>query len=166
MLEKFSLILCSTHCKVFHPCSMSHKAVGAILSQLHRRLQTRLRPSSDPWSEGLRIMNPLVVCISICLCFCLYMCLYVFFYVFLWVLVWLWLAFHVYRCLCLCLYMFSCVFPCVCVSVCVVVGGVYVCVTVCMRMYLCVSACVHVQYWERHLGWHSEEEAYQSTCTI
>ena len=45
---------------------------------------------------------------------------------------------HVY--MCLCLNVSASVFPCVCVSVCVEVGGVYVCVTVCLKMYLCVSA--------------------------
>ena len=52
---------------------------------------------------------------------------------------------HVY--MCLCLYVFASVFSCVCVSVCVLVGGVYVCVTMCLRMYLCVFACVCVQMW-------------------
>ena len=52
---------------------------------------------------------------------------------------------HVY--MCLCLNVSASVFPCVCVSVCVLVGGVYVCVTIYLRIHLCVSACVHVQMW-------------------
>ena len=120
---------------------MPHRAVGAALSQLHRPLQTLLGPRSEPWSEGLGIMNPWVVCISMCLCVCLYICLYVS----LIVLLCLWLAMHVY--MCLCLYVSACVFPCVCVSVCVIVGGLYVCVTMCLRMHLCVYGCVNVQIW-------------------
>ena len=38
--------------------------------------------------------------------------------------------------------MSACVFPCVCVSVCVIVGGVYVCVTVCLKsVFVCVCLC-------------------------
>ena len=102
---------------------------------------TLLGPWLEPWSEGLGIMNPWVVCVSMCLCVCLYICLYVT----LNVLLCLWLLTHVY--MCLCIYVFACVSPCVCVSVCVVVGGVYVYVTMCLRIHLCVSACVHVQMW-------------------
>ena len=48
---------------------------------------------------------------------------------------------HVFMCLCVGLYVSACLFPCVCVSVCVVEGGVYVFVTVCLRMHLCVCLC-------------------------
>ena len=48
---------------------------------------------------------------------------------------------HVFMCLCVDLYVSACMFPSVCVSVCVIVGGVYVCVTVCLRMHLCVCLC-------------------------
>ena len=49
--------------------------------------------------------------------------------------------------ICVSLYVSACVFSCLCVSICVVVGGVYVYVTMCLKIHLCVSACVDVQMW-------------------
>ena len=49
--------------------------------------------------------------------------------------------------MCLCVYVSAYVFPCVCVSVCVIVGGLYVCVTMCLRIHLCAYAYVNVQMW-------------------
>ena len=62
---------------------MLHASQGSGCNPLPAA-QTSLDPFKtlvEPWSEGLEIMNPWVVCISICLCVCLYMCLYVGLYV-------------------------------------------------------------------------------------
>ena len=48
---------------------------------------------------------------------------------------------HVCMCSFVCLYVSAGVFPCVCVSVCVVVGGVYVCVTASKNAFVCF--CLH-----------------------
>ena len=49
---------------------------------------------------------------------------------------------HVFMCLCVGLYVSAFMFPSVCVSVCVIVGGVYVCVTVCLKsVFVCVCLC-------------------------
>ena len=122
---------------------MPHRAVGAILSQLRRPLRTLLGPWSKPWSEGLGIMNPWIVCVSMFLCVCLYVCLYVS----LWVVVCLWLAMHVY--MCLCVYVSACVFPCICASLFVIVGvymsvwlGVWECICVCLPVSMYSSGSI------------------------
>ena len=73
---------------------------------------------------------------------------------------------HVLMCLCEGLYVSACVFPCVCVSVCVVVGGVYACVTVCLRMDLCVFACVRVHLAGDSLVLTLRGRGYWSMCTL
>ena len=108
---------------------MPHRAVGSALSQLHRPLWTLLKPWSEPWSEGLGIMNPWVVCVSIYM----YMCLYVSLCVSLTSYAYFYVSLCMFICVCLCASM------CLCVSV--IVGGVYVCVTVCLRMHLSVCLC-------------------------
>ena len=48
---------------------------------------------------------------------------------------------HVFMCLCVDLYVSACMFPSVCVSVCVIVGGLCLCDCVSENVFVCVCLC-------------------------
>ena len=105
---------------------MPHRAVGSALSQLYRPLWTLLKPWSEPWSEGLGIMNPWVVCVSIYM----YMCLYVSLCVSLTSYAYFYVSLCMFICVCFCVSMCLCVRLCCC--------GRCICMCDCVLERICV----------------------------
>ena len=124
--------------------------------------------SPDPFSTLVRalVRSPgdyeLTGCLHICLLVCLFVC------VFVCVSVSACVSLTSYACLyvsCVGLYVSGCVFPSVCVSVCVIVGGLCLCDCVSENVFVCVCLCPCTVVGES-LGLTSEGEAYLSRRII